>query len=282
MITDWHSHVWEPSHLGPEWGPQLDARYQHVPSAEGSADMHWKAMQEAGVDECIVIGLVSDYLGLNIPNEYVADYVKRWDGRAVGVACVDPSRASACEDLEYAATELGLRGVKLAPPYQNFHPHSDAAFAVYRKAAELDMFMIFHQGGVSHRRGVLEVAQPYLLDRVAREFPDTSIIIAHMGQPWHNEVVTMLRKHPRVFADLSARCSRPSQLRRILMDVNDYGCLDKLVWGSDFPTFNPAVHAAQLLEAAGDGSDNLPTRAQLQGLLERRLTYIPGVANPAS
>ncbi|MGE3447398.1 MAG: amidohydrolase family protein [Microbacteriaceae bacterium] len=277
MMTDWHSHVWEPSHLGHEWGPQLDAHYQHQPSATGSADRHWETMHAAGIDECIVIGLVSDYLSLDIPNEYVAEYVARWNGNAIGVACVDPTRASAVADLEYAASELGLRGVKLAPPYQNFHPHSDEAFVVYRRAAELGMFMIFHQGGVTHRRGVMEVAQPYLLDKVARSFPDTTIIIAHMGQPWHNEVVSLLRKHPRVFADVSARCTRPAQLRRILMDVSDYNCLDKLVWGSDFPTFDPTTHAAQFLEAAGDGSDNLPQVSQLQSILARRLADIPGI-----
>ncbi|GAA0717024.1 amidohydrolase family protein [Dactylosporangium roseum] len=275
-LTDWHSHIWEAEHLGPEFGPQLDMHYTHVPSHSGTPEAHRAAMERAGVEECIVIGLVSDHLGVRVPNDYVASYVSTWNGRAVGVASVDPNRASACDDLR-EAHELGLRGVKLAPPYQNFHPHSRDAYAVYETATSLGMFIIFHQGGVSHRRGVLEVAQPVLLDRVARDFPDTTIIVAHMGQPWHNEVVTLLRKHPRVIADLSARCARTNQLRRILKDANDYGLLPKLVWGSDFPTFDPKVHAEQLLEAAETSGGELPTPAELELLLSRPLSAVPGI-----
>lgn len=278
-ITDWHSHVWEASHLGDEWGPQLDMHYCHDPSAEGTPVAHRKAMQRAGVEECVVIGLVSDHLGLAVPNAYVGDYVASWEGRAVGVASVDPNRPSAPDELR-EASEFGLRGVKLAPPYQNFHPHSREAYAVYETAASLGMFMIFHQGGVSHRRGVLEVAQPVLLDRVARDFSETTIIVAHVGQPWHTEVVTMLRKHPRMYADLSARCGRLNQLRRMLLDLHDYGLLPKLLWGSDFPTFDPADHAAGLL-AAADATPGMPDPSDLEALLRRPLSSVPGVLDPA-
>lgn len=246
-IVDWHSHVWEPEHLGGEWGPQLDAKYRHDPSHEGGYEAHREAMARAGVTACVVVGLWSDYLDLHIPNEYIAEYVATWNGRAIGLASVDPNRPTAVDELAYAHDTLGLRGLKLAPPYQAFHPHSPEAFKVYRAAAERGMFLMFHQGGVTHRRGVLEVAQPVLLDKVAREFPETTIIIAHMGQPWHHEVVPLLRKHDNVYADLSARCARPAQLAQMLRDARDYGAFGKILWGSDFPTFDPAEHASQLL-----------------------------------
>ena len=277
-ITDWHSHVWAPEHLGDEWATQLDANYQHSPSRGGDPESHAAAMQAAGVTECVVIAMTSAHLGMHVPNAYVAKYVESWEGRAVGVASVDPTLATAVDDLTHAAESLGMRGVKLAPPYQNFHPHSPEAFAVYRRAAELGMFMIFHQGGVSHRRGILEVAQPVLLDRVAREFPETPIIIAHMGQPWFGEVIPLLRKHPLVYADLSARCGRREQLRSLLRAAKDYNCIDKLIWGSDFPVFDPKEHAEQFLEAGDDGDVGLPTRAELNSVLyERPLDYIPGI-----
>lgn len=277
-ITDWHSHIWEPSHLGGEYGVQLDAHYPHVPSRCGRPQEHAEAMKQAGVAECLVIALTSAHLDLHIPNEYVSEYVATWDGRAVGVASVDPADPGAVDGVTEAFETLGLRGLKLAPPYQNFHPHSDEAFKIYERVAELGMFMVFHQGAVTHRRGILENSQPVLLDRVAREFPEVPIIIAHMGQPWFAEVIPLLRKHPNVYADLSARCSRTEQLRGILRAANDYNCLDKLVWGSDFPTFDPSVHAQQLLDAGDSADTSLPTRAALEEILHGRpLSYIPGV-----
>ncbi len=29
-IVDWHTHVWLPQHLGPLWGPELDAKYHAI------------------------------------------------------------------------------------------------------------------------------------------------------------------------------------------------------------------------------------------------------------
>lgn len=278
MLTDWHSHIWDPENLGLEFAAAIDGHYVHKPSHGGTPEAHWEAMERAGIDECVIIALTSDHLGVSIPNEAVADYARTWDGKAVAVASVDPNRSSAAAELRETHA-MGMRGVKLAPPYQNFHPHSPEAYSVYEVAAELGMFMIFHQGGVSVPRGVLEVAQPVLLDRVARDFPDTTIIVAHMGQPWHHEVVPLLRKHPRMYADLSARCSRTSQLRRILRDLNDYDLIPKVLWGSDFPTFDPVLHAEQLLQAADPNDEGLPDVGQLRGVLSRRLASVPGICS---
>jgi predicted TIM-barrel fold metal-dependent hydrolase len=276
-IVDWHSHVWRPEHLSREWREGLDAHYPHTPSACGDYDDHAQAMAEAGVNACVVIALWSEHLGVRIPNEYIAEYVERWNGHAIGVASVDPNRRSARDEVRYAARELGLQGLKLSPPYQSFHPHSDEAWAVYRAAADEGLFLMFHQGAVTLRRGVLEYAQPVLLDRVARELPDTRIIVAHVGQPWYVEVMPMLRKHPHMYADLSARCSRPWQLRNILLSAIDYGLTDKLLWGSDFPTFMPKAHSEQLLgvNEALDGAAPLIPRSHLESILfDRPLSYL--------
>jgi predicted TIM-barrel fold metal-dependent hydrolase len=251
-FVDWHSHIWLPEHLGPEWGRELDSHYTHVPSEHGTPGEHRAAMDRAGVSHAVVLALTSRHLSVDVPNEFVAEYVATDPGRLVGFASVDPNDPDAPARLRYAVGDLGLRGVKLAPPYQDFHPHSDEAWAVYRAADALGAVVMFHQGAVSHRRGVLDHAQPLLLDRVAREFPELRIVIAHMGQPWPHEVVPLLRKHPNVYADLSARCTRPWQLKGILLAALDYGVQHKLLFGSDFPTFDPGEHARALL-SVNDG-----------------------------
>jgi hypothetical protein len=273
--VDWHSHIWLPEHLGPDW-VQLEEKYDlnHRSSLNGTPEKHRAAMAKAGVDECLVIALWSEHLGIKMPNEYIARYVAEWGGKAVGLASVDPNLPSAVDDLAYAHDELGLRGLKLSPPYQNFHPHSPEAWHIYEAVAERGMLM-FHQGAVTLRRGVLEVAQPVLLDRVAREFPDTTIIVAHMGQPWIHEVVPLMRKHPNVYADVSARCGRPAQLVAILRAVLDYSVADRLLWGSDFPVYDPSEHAADFLRAAESLGDIPDAVAILDDILYNRpLSYL--------
>jgi predicted TIM-barrel fold metal-dependent hydrolase len=241
MLVDWHMHVWLPEHLGPEWGPELDrvADPANPASQGGSFDAADAARAEAGLDAAVIIGLTSKLLRFGIPNEFIAEYVARDPDRTVGFASVDPTQDDAIEQLRYAAETLGLRGLKLSPPYQGFHPHSPEAWKVYEVASELGLVLMFHQGGVFSRRGTLEYAYPALLDKVAREFPSTRMIIAHAGQPWIQETVAVMYKNPNVFTDLSARFHRPWQVHNILLMVNDYGLADRVLFGSDFPSLTP-------------------------------------------
>jgi predicted TIM-barrel fold metal-dependent hydrolase len=260
MRIDWHSHVWRAEHLEPEWGPELDANVAPAPppSARGEYDAHRFAMDAAGIDVSIVLALVSCHVDLEIPNEYVASYVESNPGRVIGFASVDPSDPQAVDKLRYAASDLGLKGLKLSPPYQGFHPHAPEAWKVYEAAAELGLVVTFHQGGVFLRRGFLEYAYPALLDRVARSFPSMKIIIAHMGQPWVPETVAVMFKNPNVFADLSARYGRPWQLYNILLQAIDYGVTDRVLFGSDFPIYDPADCLERLRDLGREPVNGLP------------------------
>ncbi|MBB2946505.1 hypothetical protein FB565_006273 [Actinoplanes lutulentus] len=258
MRVDWHSHTWLPGHLGPHWGPELDANVSAHPSADGDWDAHEEAMREAGIDAAVILGLVACEIDLDIPNEYIAGLVERAPDRLVGFGSVDPSDPDAVDKVRYAATDLGLKGLKLSPPYQGFHPHSDAAFAVYTAAADHGLALTFHQGGVFLRGGALEYAQPMLLDRVARTFRDTPIIIAHAGQPWANETTAVMFKNPNVYTDLSARYGRPWQLAQILRNLLDYGVQDRVLFGSDFPIYRPADCLEQFRSLAADPVPGFP------------------------
>ena len=280
-IVDWHTHVWLPEHLGKEWGPELDSKSRSGtgPSTHGSYEHHVQAMADGNVSAALVVGLTSQHLGMHIPNDYIAEFVNSDPTHRVGLASVDPNDRGAVVELRRAA-RLGLKGLKLSPPYQDFHPHSEEASAVYSCAADLGMFLMFHQGAVFSRRGVMEVAYPMLLDKVAREFPETYIIIAHAGQPWSFETVALMYKHANVFTDISARLSRPTQLYGILSNAIDYGVESKVLFGSDFPAFSPSVCVEQLIninERAGASEKPIPD-ALIQGLLHERPLSLLGLA----
>ncbi len=269
-IIDWHSHIWLPEHLGDKFGPQIDGHYAQKPSEHGTPEAHRAAMDADGVTHSVVIALTSDHLGMKVPNEFIADYV-RDDPRLVGIASVDPNHPDCRDEFIHAITDLGLSGLKLAPPYQAFHPHSDRAMSLYDAAQDLDVVVYFHQGAVSISQGVLDYAQPLLLDKVAREFPRLRIVIAHVGQPWFMETVALLRKHPNVYADVSARCERPWQIKGILAAAMDYGVQERLLFGSDFPTFQPAEHARSLLAVnqLAPGGMEIPEEV-LRGIVSER------------
>lgn len=258
-LIDWHMHVWLPEHLGPEWGPELESRYGGEPvGAMASFELADEARAEAGVKRAVAIALTSPHLRMSIPNEFIAEYVERGAGTTVGFASVDPNDPQAVDKLRYAVDTLGLRGLKLSPPYQAFHPHAPEAMRVYEAADELGLPVMFHQGAVFMPRGVLEVANPALLDKVARDFPELRIVVAHAGQPWYTETVALMYKHRNVFADLSARFHRPWQLHNILLAAIDYKVADRILFGTDFPVLRPRYCVDELRAINERTGDRLP------------------------
>src|SRR5262249_12147186 len=143
--------------------------------------------------------------------------------KLIGFASVDPNNSDAPAELREAVSTLGLRGLKLGPIYQHFDPLSDASFAVYEVAQDLGLPVMWHQGTTFVRDAPLLWARPMLLDEVARTFPALRIVVAHLGHPWVDEAMATIRKHPTLFADISALESRPWQYYNGIVSAMEYG-----------------------------------------------------------
>lgn len=238
-FTDWHTHIFLPEHAGPVWtdrGLELVGR-----PAFGAADPeeHARVMAESGAERFAIVGLQIANMGMHIPNDFIGTYLHANRDRAIGIGSVDPTQPGAAEALKLAVREWGLHGVKISPPYQGFHPHSDEAFAVYRAAADLGIFLMFHQASVFAPNGFLEFASPSLLDKVAREFRDTKLLLAHFGKPWMNETVELMMKNRNVYADISTLPIKSWQMYTGMRLAIEGHVTGRLVFGSDFPSFHP-------------------------------------------
>jgi predicted TIM-barrel fold metal-dependent hydrolase len=278
MIVDCYTHIWDsPSQLGQDLprGPGRVAVPSDLPldpeSAAAGAHRHLEASRP--VDAAIVLGFKSAYLGAEIPNTLVADYVRRYPDKLIGFAGVDPADpGQAVADVKRARKDLGLRGVGVAPCAQDYHPTDTRAMRVYELAAELDMPLMFHPGIHMATACKLEYAQPVLLDEVAREFPDVKIIIAHMGYPWVTETVALLAKHANLYSDISWLLHHPWEAYQALLGAFHHHVMEKLLFGSGFP-YTHAAHCIEALYSINHlvQGTSLPTipREQLRGIVER-------------
>lgn len=233
MMIDWHTNLNLASHYLDEAGShEFSARVGN--SLQPDPESHERHI--AGfAEKFVVVTMRFDRLRIRVPNEFVADYVRRFPGRAKGFACVDPLDSNASRDLEFAIKELGLHGLKISPVYGGFDPWSEPAWRIYETCDRLRIPLLWHQSAAYATASTLEHANPILLDKIARAFPRLRMIVAHLGQPWMAETVVLLRKHPQLMADLSARFHRRSQLYHGLMLALDYKVTDQLLFGSDFP-----------------------------------------------
>jgi uncharacterized protein len=98
------------------------------------------------------------------------------------------------------------------------------------------------------------------------------IVMAHLGHPYEHECVAVIRKHPNVYADISALHYRPFQLYHSLMLVQEYGVWNKLLFGSDYPftTVNASIEGLRALNRMLEGT-SLPRldEAQIEALINR-------------
>ena len=239
MIVDCHTHVGDHRHLSKDF--VKDARtVSGNPKQEFAVDLseHWEAMKP--VQRAIVLGFRAHHVGYVVPNEYVAEYVNAHPEKLVGFCSVDPNDSDAVEQLDYSVKKLGLRGLKVGPIYQNVHPQDSRFMRLFERAEQLDVPILIHQGTTFCRDVSLEYANPILLQPVARDFPNLRVVIAHLGHPWIGECISLIRKHPNFYSDLSALHYRPWQYYNALILAKEYGVLKKLFLGSDYPVTTPA------------------------------------------
>ncbi len=244
MIIDCHTHIGRAGeHVGGAIQEDL-LRAWGKPLWDVRLEDHWAAMQD--VDRAVVLAFDAPAIGLVVPNEYVAAYVAQHPEKLVGFASVDPNRPNAPYLLEEAVKQHGLRGLKIAPIYQHFDPASSAAYALYEAADALKLPMLWHQGTTFVRDSPLIHARPILLDEIARRFPDLKMWVAHMGHPWCDELVVVIRKHPNLYADMSAIHPRPMQYYFAMMSAVEYGVAHKIFFGTDYPFTTVADSLAAL------------------------------------
>lgn len=282
MIVDCHTHVWESvEQLGRGtglWDTRIRGR---MGSGSSQAGRQFHLVASKPVDKTIVLAFRSHYLGADIPNSYVANYVRQYPNRLIGFASVDPTRLQeAIDDLRKARDQLGLKGVTLWPAAQDFHPASTAAMRLYNEACRLGMPVMFHQDVAASPSCKMEFARPALLDEAAREFPDLKIIVSGLGYPWTDETIVLLAKHRNVFADISGLLNHPWQAYNALLAAYQAGVMDALLFGSNFPYSTAAVciEALYSINQFCHGT-HLPTmpREQLRQIVERDTLKLLGI-----
>lgn len=189
-------------------------------------------MDEAEVSKSVLYAVEAPIVYSS--NEYVSHICGRFPDRFIGFASVDPHSANAPDVLTHAIRNLGLKGLKLHPPLQDFFPNSESVFPIYEQAMELNIPVVFHAGTTPFGSLCrLDRADPILLDDVATRFPSLRILITHLGTLWHNEAFMVVEKNPNVFIDTAAYLYELGEL--LTPNIISRIGMDKVIFGTDFP-----------------------------------------------
>jgi uncharacterized protein len=215
------------------------------------ADAYVRIMDEAAIEHSLLIAVRAgdpNWKGsFEISYETVARWCDRHPSRFSGLAGADPTRGMAqLKDLERAA-ELGFVGVHAYPHWFRMAPDAARWYPIYAKCCELDFpFMLQVGQNLIYQKDVRlpSVAQPILLDQIAIDFPELTIIGIHVGTPWADEMIAMAWKHEKVFIGIDAYA--PKHLPANLIHyMNSYGS-HKVLFGTDWPVIDPRRGVAEM------------------------------------
>jgi predicted TIM-barrel fold metal-dependent hydrolase len=238
MIIDVHSHAWRyPEDFSEDFREQA-RRARAGMEVDLSVRFEEYAARTAEKVRTIVFGGKAKLSGLWVDDRYVADYAAAHSDRLTGFLSVDPTQPGWEEELRYGHQELKLRGIKLMPMYAGFRPDDSRLDPLWQYAQRHHLPVLLHTGATFVAQAPLEYTLPRHLDPVATRFPDVPIIMAHLGHPYEGECVVTARKHPHLYADISALHYRPFQFYHSLMLVQEYGIWDKVLFGTDYPFTN--------------------------------------------
>ena len=238
MITDIHTHLINSAELG----DRLIADMTRC----GINTAVWSYTEEdylsgtSAADKVIVFGLKAPRTGWNCSNDYVYDFVKRHSEKYIYFASIDPSQADYMDDLIYNHTVLKCAGVKIGAVYQGIHPCDKRCYEIYAYCRKHNLSIITHNATTFSSGVPIDYARPYHMDTVSCDFPDLKIVLAHLGHPWEGETLAIIRKQENVYADLSALYYRPWQFYNSIMLACEYGCYNKILFGSDYPATTTA------------------------------------------
>lgn len=284
-------------HVGPEWF-DLDRQLEHMDAlghdvgavcSIGPLSVHFCDLsQEEGYDAAMHW------------NEEMAGAQRRHPGRVWGSAAVPLTRTETAVRVLEHAVGLGLTGANL-PSSIGDDPHIDAEWLepFYARAAQLDVPLFLHPtdavfadvlsgyGGALHLTlgRVIEVstaAGRLILSGIMERHPQLKVIVSHTGGflPYQsgrldkNAKAAKLGQAPSVYLKRMYTDTVSPHAPGIRFAVEYFGA-DHVMYGSDYPCWNPAT-ALELLEQAG-----LPA-ADRDKILRGNVRRVLGLRDPAA
>jgi predicted TIM-barrel fold metal-dependent hydrolase len=251
-IIDFHVHIgrredWHPwvNDFMRQASPELYERFDEIMTPKGMVEL----LKGEGVDRAVILAENCPITTGVVTNDYVAEFCKGID-LFIPFASVHPTEDEDPVDELDRCMELGFKGLKLYPTYQYFHPNDKLVYPLYERAQELKVPVMVHTGSSVFKGSRMKYGEPKLLDDVAVDFPDLSIIMAHSGRgAWYDEAFLLATIHPNVHMEISGL--PPKNLLRYFPNLEKVA--DKVIFGSDWPGVGSIKENIEALRGLGLG-----------------------------
>ena len=286
MIIDIHTHAF-PDKVAAKAMETLEAMYGVKASSDGTVDALLAEMGESGVDISVVLAVSTASRQVVSINTWVSSLYQLGDvppNPLIGFGTIHPQFEGYRDEIQ-RMKELGIKGVKFQPSFQEFYPDDERMFPVYEELIKAGLIILFHAGDE-----IKPVENIYSTpERLARMFDvmqgeinshnhrvhtedgqrsTARIVIAHLGgyRMWDQVEEHLLGRDlyfgtSYVFGHLdSARAARM---------IRSHG-IDRILFGSDFPFSQQQRDIQEILDLD-------ITREEKESILGRNASLLLGL-----
>ncbi|NSW89116.1 MAG: amidohydrolase [Firmicutes bacterium] len=196
---------------------------------DSSAEGILKTMDRVGIEKICVSSLAGLEVDYKYGNDMVADAIKSSKGRILGYACVNPfEQNDVIPELERCFDKLNMTAIKLHPDLSDCPADSKKYIPVYEFAHQRKLVIMNHSWGSAQN-----------LRSIADKYYNIKFIQAHYGSAWDGnqelEILKAIRDLDNVWLDTAGSGCYLGAFEKTV----DFLGADKIVFGSDFPFFDP-------------------------------------------
>lgn len=248
MIIDFHTHIFPPRmrenrdrYIGRD--RTFAALYADSRARLASAEDLIAVMDEDGVDVAVTMGIGwSDYDTAREANDYIIDATRRWPGRIVGFAGINPAWGDKAVWEAERCANAGLRGIgELHPDTQGFNlADRDTMAGLMAVAEERRLIVTTHSSEpVGHLYTGKGSVTPQALMQFIGNFPDATIVCAHWGGglPFYALMPEVASALNNVYFDSAA--SPFLYTPQVYATVSALVGANKVLFGSDYALLRP-------------------------------------------
>ena len=184
-------------------------------------------LRKAGIERAVPFGT---------SNDEAAALVRSYPDQFIGLARISAfTGMHGVRELERRVREEGFKALGVSALVDGI-PASDRRFyPLYTKAAELGIPVRIYSAMNYANDRPYDLGHPRHLDQIAIDFPELTLIGGLGGWPWVNEMVALVRRHPKLHMDTSAHRAKylgqPGSGWEMLMRLGNTLIQDKVLVG---------------------------------------------------
>ncbi|MDP4093020.1 MAG: amidohydrolase family protein [Bacillota bacterium] len=227
MIIDFHVHCF-PDALAPKAVQLLAKRAGTPPRLNGMVGDIKSSMNKAGVDYSVILPIATKPEQTKTINNWAAQIQGE---KIVSFGSIHPDYLNWKDELK-KIKELGLKGIKFHPDYQDFFVDDRKMYPIYEEAFKRDLVVIFH-AGVDIGLPAPYHCEPEMLKKILKDLKGGRIVAAHMGGHSYWDDVEKYLVGEDIYFD-TAYSIKVIETDQTLRIIRGHGS-DKILFATDSP-----------------------------------------------